>query len=1041
MSFTRIILGNRHAIWALTLAAAALGALAYTKLPMQLFPDTAPPIVNVLTRYPGAAADEVARDLSFELEKEFASLEGIHRIRTSSQDSLSLVSLEFQYDRSVELAAVDVQNAVAKIRGLLPPSILEPQVLKFSTNDRPVVTVGVRTEDLRQARRVSEDVIAPRLQRIPGVAAVDVFGGAVDAVLVDLDPLRLEAYRIPFPRVVEELRIQNATLPAGSIETARSKTSLRVEARARDVAALAALRITAGDGSRHRLDDLGVVHRAALDDDARFAIGGERQIAVQVFKTTDANTVEVVGAVERALDELRARSPDVDLVVGEESASFTKLSVSNLIESVWQALLLASVIIFFFVGRLRSSLVVAFSMPLSFGIAFSLMYAVGVELNMVTLSAVILAVGMVVDATVVVMENIERRRSVDRLGPEDAAAEGTDEVRLAVAAGAGTTIIVLVPLLFLEGFIGKTFGPLALTLLFAFVSSITVALVLIPVLSLYTAGSGRLDRLGERITAPFRSSMDWVRDRTIQLLGLALRHRAAAVLVALALFAVGLFAIRQRGMDVLPPMDGGSFFVSVETPSGSSLEETERVVREVETLLAREDEVILFQSQVGFEAGMRSVGASGVQGPTQGMITVMLTPRTQRDESIWSIQQRVRDGVAKIPGIQAATVKELGNTAKATTAAPVVIRLSGDDPLVLDALGDRVLEVLRSIPGLVELHRSWRLDQRRLRVDVDERRAAELGLSPAAIAQQMQLGSVGAQAGSFYPESSSSIPIVTRLRPRGDSGDPLSYPMPVAGSPELVRLAQVATARATTGAGLVTSEDFARTLDLSAQIRGRPLSFVTAELSAALDSVTVPGDYLLELVGETDDLQDARGQLLGAISLSVVAVYLLLVAQMRSFLHPFTVLLSVPLSLSGVGASLWLTGKSVSMPVMIALVLLVGTVVNNAIILIDFIRTAREQGSPRREALLDSVRLRFRPIMMTSLSTIVGMLPLAAESALGVERFSPLAIAVVGGMTAATLLTLIVIPVLYDTFDAAQEALTLRPDPTAGAATDRTSAA
>ena len=1018
MSLTRTILANRHAVWALAIAAAVFGTLAYMRMPMQLFPDTAPPLINVVTVYPGVAASDVAEDLSRPMEEEFASLEGIVKIRSSSQDNLSLISLEFQYDRDSDLAAVDVQNAIARIRGTLPTAIREPQVLKFSTNDRPVITVGASGADLVEARRAAEDLLAPRFQRIKGVAAVDIFGGAVRAVLVEIDQRKLEAYRIPFVRVLQAINSQNTTAPAGRLRSEITQTSYRVEARAADLRALAAVPLFTPAGAQLRLSDIATLRVGSLDDDARFSIDGGRAIALQVFKTDEANTVKVVREVERVVKELRAQYPALKLTVGEESATFTELSISNLLGNVWQALLLASVIIFLFIGRLRASLVAVVSMPLSYGVTFALMKLSGTEFNMVTLSAVILAVGMVVDASVVVLENITRKREEQGLSPGEAAVAGTEEVRLPVLAGVATTAVVLVPLLFTSGFAGKTFGPLALTLLFAFSGSLLVALLLVPVLSLWTGGGGRVDRFGLVLARPFQWLMDRVRALYMAVLGRAIRQRLITIAVAVGLLALGLALIRNQGMEVLPKMDSGSFFISLETPSGTSLERTEGVVRQVEAILRKEPAVTKVQAQVGFEAGMRSFASSGAQGPTQGFITVTLTPRTERSETIWQIEQRVRQKMARVPGIRSHTVRELGNTAKATTSAPIVVRLSGPDPLVLDRMGQEVVRRLADVESVVQPVRSWRIDQKRVRVHVDSLRAGAQDLSPASVATQMQLGSVGVSAGDYYGRQSSPVPVWVRYkrpaRPRPDQL--LDYPVAARGG-GTIPLRAVASLEQTTDRALVTREDQTPTLEVSAFVQGRALSFVIADVEKALAGLTVPRGYDQRLTGEKSDLAEVKGELGAALAISLVAVYLLLVAQLRSFVHPLTIMMSVPLSFFGVGVALWVVGQSASMPVMIGLILLVGTVVNNAIILLDFIRRQREEGAPLDQALLASVRTRFRPIMMTSLSTIVGMIPLAAEWALGAERFSPLATAVIGGMTAATFLSLVVIPVIYSLFD------------------------
>jgi multidrug efflux pump subunit AcrB/outer membrane protein TolC len=793
----------------------------------------------------------------------------------------------------------------------------------------------------------------------------------------------------------------------------------RLENRAQSITELERIPITMRNGTRILLGKIATIRHGALDDDARFAIDGKPSIAMQVFKTDESNTVDVVRKIEKKVDDLNQRYLGYDFFIGEESASFTEMSVNNLLSNVWQALLFASVIIFLFLGRLKSSAVTIVSMPLSYGLTFAFMHAFAVEFNMVTLSAVILAVGMVVDATVVILENITRKRDQEGLSAEQAAIAGTDEVRLAVLAGVATTLVVLIPLLFLGGFIGKTFGPLALTLIFAFSSSILVALVLVPVLTLYTSRKSRLDRWGEKVIGPFGWLMDRLRSGYLITLNWALNHRGLTILVLLLLFAGTVVGLRRQGMEVLPKMDSGSFFISLETPSGTSLEETERVVRQVEEKLKQEPEVVKIQSQVGFEQGMRSLSSFGVQGPTQGFVTAALTNRTDRMDTIWEIETRIRERIAQIPGIRTSAVRELGNTAKSTTSAPIIVRISGDDPLVLDKLGEEVKRRIARVPNVIEPTRNWRFDQERVLVKVDQLRAGQLGLSPDRVAVTMTMGSYGVQAGDFYGVEGSPDPIQVKYLDIGitESDSLLDYPIFVPGSPHPVPLRAVAHLEQERGQGVVTREDLAPTLEVSAFTQGRPLNFIVSDVDESLQDIVVPRGYEIKLTGEKSDLAEAKTELFGAFAIALVAVYLLLVVQLRSFLHPLTIMVSIPLSLIGVYAALWLAGKPASMPVMVGMILLAGIVVNNAIILIEFIRQRRAQGATRRDALVSSVSTRFRPIMMTSLSTIAGMIPLAAEWALGAERFSPLATAVIGGMTAATVLTMVFIPVLYDIFD------------------------
>lgn len=1020
MTLSRFALLNRYTIWAFSIAALIFGSLAYFTLPIDLFPETAPPLVNVLTPYPGAAAEDVADLVSDPIEEECASLEGVYSVSSTSQDGLSLVTVEFNYDMDVNMAAVDVQNAIARISQKLPPNIGEPQVLKFSSSDRPVLTVGLIGENLVSVRRLAEDVLAPEVQRVEGVALVEVFGGYQPEISVQVDRNRLEAYRLRLAPVIDAIRSHNVSLPAGQIRSTRQQFTFRVDEESQTLQEIGQIPITTSAGSRILLADIAKIEEGSGEDLSRYRVNGRAAIPMQIFKQDDANTVEVVKLARAKFAEIAERYPDIEIVEAEESATFTQQVVDNMLSSVWQALLLASVIIFLFLGSIRRGLVVAISMPMSFVLTFAGMKLVGLQLDLITLTAIILAVGMVVDASVVVLENITRRYQEEKLNPDEAAMEGASEIQFAVIAGNATTLVVLIPLLFLSGFIGKVFGPLAGTLMIAFLSSLLVALALVPILAAkVTREDGKPETWAIKISQPWNWAMDRLQDAYIWLLEHALRTRWAVFVTAGVLFIAGLVLLRSQGMEMLPKLDSGGSFVSVETPSGSSLDETERVMQDVEAVILAEPEIKMVSNQMGFEPGMRSFGGGGVQGPTQGYISLTLTPRTEREESIWQIQDRLRENLAKVPGIQTLVIRESGGTAKATTTASIEVSIKGPDPLVLNKLGHEVLDLVSSVDGVTNPYRSWRLDQRNVVLTVDEERARELGLSPASTAQELVLALDGSIAGIFRGQLGDDTPIRVRYAKsfRKHEKDALAVRTVSLHDGQVVPFNAIVRSHEIRVQGLVTRENLEPTLQILALHQDRPLSFVTADVREAVAQIIVPRGYAITLEGENKDLVESRGELLRALAIAFVAIYLLLVAQFRSFVHPITVMMSVPLSLIGVSIALWVAGKPVSMPVMVGLVLLVGIVVNNAIILIDFIGQRRSAGMERREAIIGSVATRFRPIMMTSFSTIVGMIPLALEWALGAERFSPLAIAVIGGMIASTFLTMIVIPVLYDAFD------------------------
>ncbi len=1054
MSWAGFSLARRHAVYAASIAVIIFGGLAWFRLPISLFPDTAPPLVNIVTAHPGAAALDVAREVSEPIEEEVGTLEGIARVTSLSQDGLSVVTAEFAYGRDVDLAAVDVQNAVDRIRDRLPLGTARPRVLKFSTADRPVITVAVRGVEGRVdpagARRIAEDRLRPLLQRVSGVASVDVFGGDRSRVEVVVDRTALEASGLVVADVVRALREGSVTRPGGTFEVGGREVLVRVDQSSPNLAELARLPVAHREGQRILVGDVADVREGTADRRSAFRSRGADAVALEVLQRQDANTVDVVRRVEALLPELREAFPELEIEVASEEASFTDLVVRNMGMSIVAALLLAGFVVFLFLGSVGGALVISISMPMSFLLTFALMWATGMELNLVTLSAVILAVGIVVDSSVVVLENMTRHRREEGRDAEEAAVRGTDEVFFAILAGILTTVIVLVPFLFLEGFVGRVFGPLSLTLIFAFASSLLAAVTLVPLFGAQllakdgggrVAGRGGRTKVAERDPGPggagmgeeehpllagrlregarwllrgFERAMEGLRRLYLAALEWALRWRAATLGGAFVLFLAGAVSIVARGMEVLPRLDSGSFYVTVEAEPGTSFAETQRIVGGVEALLAAEPDVVGFTSRMGFEPEAVFLGDTGAMGVQQAFLAVELVSRKERPETIWEIQDRVRDGVGRIPGIRTAVVKEMGGTAQATTAAPLNVRISGPDLVVLDQLSVDVAARARTVPGAVNVYRRWSLDRPDLQLRPDPLRAAELGLTPTRVAEATYGVVEGTVATTWTARDGTDLPVVVRYPRKGRSD--LESILQVHVLPGLP-LGEVATAAYELAPNLVTRENLLTTADVAGFHDGRAFSHVTADLGRALEGMWLPPGYEMEITGEMTDLQESLDQMVFALLLALVAVYLLLVAQFRSFIHPLTVMLAVPLVLVGVSVALLLAGQVISMAVLMALVLLVGIAVNNSIILLDFILRRREEGGERRAAVLEAVSVRFRPVMMTTFSTVAGMIPLALEWSLGAERFSPMAVAIIGGLTASSLLTLVVVPVFYTVLD------------------------
>ncbi|MDZ7657691.1 efflux RND transporter permease subunit [Fodinibius sp.] len=1025
MNWAGFSIKNRYTIYALMLAILIFGAQSYYTLPISLFPDTTAPIVTVITQYPGATAVDVADKVSEDLEEEIAALDGIAEVTSSSQDGLSVITAEFHYDVSVDLAAVDVQNAVSRIRGSLPESIAEPRVLKMDSSDKPVITLGVSSAEsgLKEVREIADEQIAPALQRLRGVAAVDIFGGYRRQINVSIDRDRMAAANITLSTISQAIKTANISKPLGSIENKRREVLLRFDEPLINAEQIKGIPIKNENNQRLLVGDIAEVEDGVADPKSAFIANGTEVVAIQVLEQDEANTVDVVDRVRAKLPDLRKQYPGLTFEVANEQASFTKQVTTNMASSTALALFLASLIIFGFLASIRRAFIVSIAMPMSFMLTFALMKLSAMELNLVTLSAVILAVGLVVDGAVVVIENISRNYEEKDYSIKEAAIEGTSEVFFAVLVGVATTIIVLIPFQFITGFVGKVFGPLSLTMMFAFGASLLMSVTLIPLLFfLFERNETKLDLWIKKIINPFTRGMDKLRNGYLFLLNWSLNHRAILLTGTLFIFIGSLALLASRGMEVLPKLDSGTFFISVEAEAGSSFKKTKSIVRDIEDLLNEDSDVINYTSKIGFEPDAKFFGDAGAMGVQQAFMVVDLTSRKERERSIWDVIEQLREKIRHIPGIRTAVLKSMGGTAKSTTTAPIDVRISGPDLNQLNKLAKDVADRVRKVDGATNIYRQWTLERPEVQFTVDRLNTAYYGLTPGYIAQETFAAVDGLPVTQLDAPDGTDPNIVVRYdsTQRKVLDDVLKTKLKT-GLP----LSSVAKTDVQLAPNLITRENLIRTADVLGFTHDRPFSHVIADIESTISEMQVPKGYDLKVTGENSDLKETRSQMLTALLSAFIAVYLLMVAQFSSFIHPVTVMLAIPLVVVGAALGLFITGKVISMPVLIGFVLLIGIAVNNSVILIDFILHQME-GSSRDEIVKKSVSVRFRPIMMTTFSTVLGMLPLALELALGAERFSPMAIVIIGGLTTSSLLTMVVVPVFYTVMDDLTNKLSLK---------------
>ena len=1019
MSWPELVLKYRHTVIALLAALIILGIQARFQIPVQLFPDTDPPTVTVITEYPGMASIDVDSDLTKILEEELTSIDGVVRISSTSQAGLSVVRVEFQYGISSALAAVDVQSAVGRIRRDLPTEIGEPRILEFSTSDKPIITLALRAEDLSldQVRLTADNEVRERLERVPGVAAIDVFGGHRPELHVAVLPHKLDAVNVTMDRVNQVLREWNLSAPGGRVLQGDMESVVRFDAPISSPEDARRLVLKADGSQRVRLGDVALVSLEPGEQRSAYSFNGESAIAVQIIKRTEANTVEVARMVREAVEELQNDFPDLEMILADDDSDFTRLVISDMTRTVILAIILTVLIVFLFLANLRQAFIIALSIPASFLTTFALMQAAGLDMNMVTMSALILSIGLLVDDGIVILENMHRHIAELDKTPFQAATQGVSEVLRASLGGTLTTLGVLIPLMFLGGFIGKMFGPLSMTIAFALCSSFFMSITLIPLLGAYLLKPKGAHKKAFWFKAFFEKGLDGFKQYYLAGLQASLKRPKTTVFTALLLLFAGIGMLRLVGSEMMPRFDSGNFRVLVDMAPGMPLEKTTSAAGSVEALLMGKDYTRTVGTLAGHEAGARAMGGRGAMGVNQAEITVNLIPRTKRKESQWEIMDEVRVLLEKIPGVVLSVPREMGGTARSGTSAPIIVRVSGQEPAELDRIAENLLEHLQNIPGITDLYKNWGLDTPEIQVHIDHERASELGLTGAGIATAVHQAMDGHTVTRFRQGTRRDLDVVVRY---AESERTFLEDLENISLNSLfgrIPLREVADLEFRVGPRIMTRDNSQRTLEIHGYHFGRPLSEVVAEVRGRLKEYESPNGYQVRLVGEQEDFSEARSRMMRALMLSAMAVYLVLVVQFGSFKHPLTIMSTIPLQFIGVGAALLLAGKYVSMPALLGIILLIGIVVNNAIILLDLARSRIQSGLSPDQAVLEAVDIRFRPIMMTGLSTIAGMAPLAMETAVGAERFSPIATVIIGGVITATVLTLIVVPALFATME------------------------
>jgi HAE1 family hydrophobic/amphiphilic exporter-1 len=1025
MWFTRVSIANPVMAVMVMLAFVVLGLFSYQRLAIDQFPNIDIPTVVVQIDYPGASPEIVEAEVTKKVEEAVNTVAGISALYSRSYEGSSVTIIEFNLDIDGRKAAEDVREKVALMRPLLRDEVKEPRIFRFDPQSQPIFNVAVLATDgttsAQELTTWASQVLQKRLENVRGVGAVTIVGGVARQVQIDLKPAAMEALGVTIDQVAAALRSENQELPLGAIRSREQERVVQINARLKTPAdfrdiVVARKPVATGGTTAVRLWQVADVVDGPQELESLALYNGQRTVLLSVQKSQGENTIAVVDGLKRALEEAQAVTPPgIRTEVNRDNSRAIRVSVANVQRTVLEGAALTILIVFLFLNSWRSTVITGLTLPISLIGSFAFMAWFGFTINAITLMALSLCVGLLIDDAIVVRENIIRHVQMGK-GAREAALQGTDEIGLAVLATTLSIVAVFLPIGFMGGIVGKFFHEFGITIVAAVLISMFVSFTLDPMLSsvwhdpqAHHRWQDRpetlYDRTIGRVTGQFDHFTDWLAQVYQRLLAWSLVHQVKTVLIAASTFVAALALTGAIGKEFVPKADFSETVVNFYTPVGSSLELTETRARQIDAALREFPEV---------RYTVATINSGFAQGKNVGSIYVRLVDRKDRQRSVADLALPLRERLARIPGI---TVTNIGVT-DLGGGKSIAFSIQGPDLAELARLSGQVMARLRAIPGLVDLDSTLKDDKPTIAIDMKRDAAADLGLNVSSVAATLRTLVAGVSVGNWRASDGESYDVQLRLAPayRDSATDLPNLPLVLAaadGSARTVRLSQVAEVRASTGSNQINRRDLNREINVDANSMDRSAGEVSDDIRRVLDSTPWPPGYRYSFGGSTKNMQESFRYAVGALALAVIFIYMILASQFKSFLQPIALMSSLPLTLIGVVLALAAFRSTLNMFSVIGIVMLMGLVTKNAILLVDFAIRSREAGMERTEALLHAARVRLRPILMTTLAMVFGMVPLAFALTEGSEQRAPMGQAVIGGVVTSSLLTLVVVPVVY----------------------------
>lgn len=984
-------------------ALTVFGIVSYDRLALNLLPEISYPTLTIRTGMEGAAPAEIESLISKPVENAVSVVNNVVRVSSISKPETSDVIIEFSWKTDMDFAALDVREKLDLL--VLPLDADKPVLLRYDPSTEPIMRVSVAgSPNLSNLRYLSDEFVKSDLESLEGVAAVRVSGGLEEEIAVELDENLLATLGISIQEVTQRLGQENINLTGGTLQEGESKYLVRTLNEFATVEEINDVIVAQRRGVPIRVSDIGRVYTGYKERDIITRINGEESVEIAVFKAADANTVSVARSVKQRLAELEEdyrgrRDPLVFEVVFDQS-NFIQQSIDEVLQTALYGGILAVVVLFAFLRSVKSTVIIGLSIPISIVTTFFLMYSWGISLNIMSLSGLALGIGMLVDNSIVVLESIFRYRQAGH-GVREAAGLGAGEVASAVVASTLTTICVFAPIVFVEGVAGQLFGDQALTVTFSLAASLLVAIMLIPMLASLGGGS---KPLAPQASGPPRSfgPRRWY----LRLLDLAVRFRFSSILIAVSLFAGSIFLLGGLGAELIPEISQGEFFIDLKLPSGVPVDQTAERVREVERLLQQQPEVETVYSIVG--AGNQTGVSAAEERENIAQVLVRLQPDYLHERESLAIE-KIRQRLAELPGLE----YKFSRPTLFSFKTPIEVLVQGYNLKSLKIYAERLKDRLEQVPGLRDLKASTEGGNPEVQIHFDRRRLANYGFTINQLAALVR-NKVQGEIPTEFNERDRRIDIRVRLREqdRGSVSRLENLVINPGGANPIV-LSAVADIVVDEGPAEIRRLGPQRVGVITGNIVGRDLQSVVADIQAVVERFRIPADFQVFLGGQSEERAVAFESMQFAILLAIFLVYLVMASQFESLTQPFIIMFAIPFGLIGVALALFLTGQIINVVVLIGFIVLAGIVVNNAIVLLDRANQLRHAGKDRFAAIREACAVRLRPILMTTSTTVLGLLPMALSAGEGSELRIPLAVTVIGGLVTSTLLTLVLIPVVY----------------------------